>query len=281
MAQRKRLSLRLCLAVASVAACLVCDIGFLNYKDARGPKYLKLVLSPREYRNALALSSPADKILYPRSGAWYTGQKAAAKVVSLSGEADELLDIISEVYDGKHSFRFLVQRASAGALIGQEGDSVEEIRRKLKDMDEEAEVRIDGANSSSPTEAEVIVLKANTAAVHEVAKWIMDNQDVQDELSRNLACGFDSSVGALQSEIFVRLSAKERGHLIGKGGGGVRRLCEEYFVQLNVDNKESIVQISGLAGDVSAFHRHLVQMKMKLAKEEEKQEERKRIQMSY
>lgn len=281
MPQHKRLGLRICLAIASVAACLVCDVGFLNHRDARGPKYLKLVLSPREYRNAIGLPSTADRVVFPRRGAWYPGKHGAAKVVSLSGEADELLDIISEIYGEKRSFKFLVQRSSVGALIGPGGDSVKELRRQLNDEHNETQVVIDDVNVASPAEVEVILLTKNTTAVHEVARWIMDNQDVQDELSRNLACGYEDRVSGMRSEIFVRLSAKERGHLIGKGGGGVCQLREEYFVGLNVDNKESTIQISGLAGDVSAFHRHLLQMQKKLALEEQKREKERERQALY
>lgn len=295
MPVRKSLRLQVFLVVALAASCLVCNTCLTIGEFAKGPKYLKVLLSPNRFQRALE-NRGNKHILLPGMGTWYPGNTGALKVVGLSGEADELVDTIAKFCTGSRSFEFLLPRSAVGTLLGPDGSNLEEFRKEHKegvsqgaqrrsffggDVIEEfrkehkeaiptMEVNIDSEAehsvfTGSAAEAKVSVSKASKGAVKAVAKWIMDNQDVQDELSRSLGCGYESDADTLDSEILVKLSPECKSKLLQSRGKSIKQMRQEYFVKASIDEDYNDVTISGLVGDVSAFHRHLLQLERALA----------------
>lgn len=270
MPVRKSLRLQVFLVVALVASCLVCNTCLTVSAFAQGPKYLKVLLSPHRFQRALVDRS--KQILLPKLGSWYPGNAGAVKVVGLSGEADELLDTVAKFCKGKRDFEFLLPRCALGNLLGPDGSNLEEFRKELKEVDANTEVNVDSeiehfeTITGSAAEAKVNVSQPSRDAVQAVAKWIMDNQDVQDALSHNLDCGYASYGDSLNSEILVKLSPECMNRLLRNRGEDIQRMRQEFFVRANIDEDYNDVTISGRVGDVSAFHRQLVMLERAMAR---------------
>lgn len=268
MPVRKSLRLQVFLVVALAASFLVCNTC-LTVAAAEGPKYLKVLLSPNRFQQALKVR--CKQAILPGVGSWYPGNTGAFKVVGLSGEADELADTVAKFCTGWRKFEFLLPRSAVGTLLGPDGINLEEFRKELNEVKPPTEVNIDSevedfaVFTGSAAEAKVSVSKPSRDAVKAVAKWIMDNQDVQDELSRSLACGYESDADTLDSEILVKLSPQGKSRLMAESGKEIKQMCHMYFVRAHIDEDYSDVTITGRVGDVSAFHRHLLQLERAMA----------------
>lgn len=226
--------------------------------NSDGPKYLQLLLAPHQNSKLGRLLAESQLKAGVRralkKGAWLPIDGLPRKLIALSGETDDLVDTVSELFpDPENSVRFLIPHAMTGALIG-ENDS------KIKAFQEEhsSRVMIDIKELTRSLD-DLVRVRGDSDAVKAAAKWIIDEQSPYAE---EFTCGLDRQdhyrEAGLQSEIFMKLSHQEMGVLVGKGGNNIQRIKQEYFVRIdtqdNPQDDDSVIRITGAMGDLHAVH---------------------------